>query len=559
MLDAKNNIAVHLPAMAATQPDALAVAIQGCSAATQLYVYKELTAQELDEESNRLAHGLEKEGITKGTRAVLMVKPSAEFFVLTFALFKVGAIPVMVDPGMGVRNLKKCLAEAAPQAFVGITKAHIARLLLGWGRESIHMNVNVGPWLPLSGPTYKSIRSDDDSAVMAAVESDDLAAILFTSGSTGIPKGVEYTHAIFNAQVESLRENYGIEPGERDLATFPLFALFGPALGMASIVPEMDASKPITANPTHLITAMHDYETTNLFASPALIEKVGQYGQAHNTELPSLRRVISAGAPAEPESLARFSGMLAEGVSIFPSYGATESLPVTRISHQELIADTRELTNTGSGICIGRALGGLDVRIVRITDDPIETWSNDLEVAPGEIGEISVSGDIVTRTYYERKDATALAKIVTEDGDSFYHRMGDLGYIDEQERIWFCGRKAHRVQGTERVWYTIPCERVLNVHPHVKRTALVGVEHDGEMKPVVCVELERKSSEGFAFDEDKSELAQIAIQLSKRAAEFEVTRGITTFLEHPGFPMDVRHNAKIFREKLAVWAQGKLS
>jgi acyl-CoA synthetase (AMP-forming)/AMP-acid ligase II len=554
MPDPSNNIAAHLPAMAAAQPETLAVAIQGCSAATQIYVYKELTAQELEEESNRLAHGLQKLGITQNSRVVLMVKPSIEFFVLTFALFKVGAIPIMIDPGMGIKNLKSCLAEAEPEAFVGITKAHIARLLLGWGRATIHINVNVGPPIPLCGPTYKSIRSEDTSPAMASVDPDDLAAILFTSGSTGIAKGVEYTHAIFNGQVESLRDNFGITPGERDLATFPLFALFGPALGMASIVPEMDASKPITANPAHIIAAIHDYECTNLFASPALIEIVGRYGEANNTQLPSLKRVISAGAPADPDFLARFAALLDESVSILPSYGATEALPVASITHQELIADTKELTESGKGLCIGPALDGINVRIIRITDDPVQTWSDDIEVTPGVIGEICVSGKIVTRTYFKRPESTTLAKILIPESDSFYHRMGDLGYFDDQNRIWFCGRKNHRVQTPDRVWYTIPCERVFNVHPQVKRTALVGVERGGEVVPVICVEVEFKAD----YDEDKSGFAPLADQLTGLANEFDHTKGIKTFLQHPGFPMDVRHNAKIFREKLALWVKKEL-
>lgn len=559
MPESSNNIAAHLPAMAAAQPETLAVAIQGCSAATQIYVYKELTASELEEESNRLAHGLQKLGITQGIRTVLMVKPSVEFFVLTFALFKVGAIPIMVDPGMGIKNLKTCLAEAEPEAFVGITKAHIARLILGWGRATIHINVNVGPPLPLCGPTYKSVRAEETSPVMAEADPNDLAAILFTSGSTGIPKGVEYTHDIFNGQIESLRDNYGITPGERDLATFPLFALFGPALGMASIVPEMDASKPITANPAHIIAAMHDYECTNLFASPALIEKVGVYGQGHSTHIPTLKRVISAGAPADPDSLERFTFLLNSDISILPSYGATEALPVASITHQELIADTKELTEAGKGLCIGRALDGIDVRIIRISDDPVEIWSDELEEPTGVIGEICVSGKIVTRTYFKRPESTALAKILMADGEKFYHRMGDLGYFDDEGRIWFCGRKAHRVQAAERVWYTIPCERVFNVHPQVKRTALVGAERGGEVVPVMCVEIDIKAGEGFAYDEDKSDFPPLVEQLTGLANEFDHTRDIKTFLKHPGFPMDVRHNAKIFREKLAVWAKEKLS
>lgn len=546
-----HNIAAHLPAMAAHQPDALAVVVQQYNAKDQSFHYEELTAARLEEESNRVARGLRGIGIVEGTRTVLMVKPSIEFFVLTFALFKAGAVPVMVDPGMGIKNLKTCLAEAAPEAFIGIPKAQVARVLFGWAKKSLRINVTVGRKLFWGGTTYKKINADSAAPVMAEVQPETVAAILFTSGSTGIPKGVVYTHAIFNAQVDSLRDNYGIEPGERDLSTFPLFALFGPALGMASVVPDMDASKPITARPENLFAAMNDYETTNLFASPALIEKIGRYGEEFNQEIPSVRRVISAGAPADPDSIARCAKALREGVSILPSYGATESLPVASITHQELINDTKHATEEGKGLCIGRPLGGLDVRVIRIDDGPIAEWTADLDVGPGVIGEICVSGPIVTREYYQRPESTALAKIPVPNSDNFYHRMGDVGYYDDQGRLWFCGRKAHRVVTEDKVYFTIPVERVLNTHPDVRRTALVGIERGGEVVPVICVELHP--------DEPHITFDQITADLKELAAKYDHTQGITEFLRHDGFPMDVRHNAKIFREQLAAWAGTKLA
>lgn len=542
------NIAAHLPSIAATHPDVLAVAVQGAKGGSGRHAYSELTANELDVASNRAARGLTELGIGPGVKTVLMVTPGIEFFVLTFALFKAGAIPVLVDPGMGIKNLKACLAEAEPKAFVGITKAHVARRLFGWGKGSIAKNVTVGPRLFWGGAGYGRLMKSDSAAMMAETQADTMAAILFTSGSTGVPKGVVYTHGNFEAQVRMLREEYKIEPGEKDLATFPLFALFGPALGMGAVVPDMDASKPITANPEHIIAALEDYECTNLFASPALIEKVGRFAVEQEVKLPSVRRVISAGAPAQPPSLERFSKLLVDGVSIWPSYGATESLPICTISHGELIKDTVEKTATGSGICIGKSFEELDVRIIKIEDEPISAWSDDLECEMGIIGEICVKGDIVTEEYYRRTDSTALAKIRCEDG-SLFHRMGDVGYVDESGRLWFCGRKAHRITESGGDRFTIPCERIYDTHPRVKRTAVVGLGSKGEQTPVLCVELLESTI-------DEKQLVQELKELGKG---FVPSKGIEHFLIHSGFPMDVRHNAKIFREQLAVWAEERMA
>lgn len=541
------NIAAHLPVLAQRQPDILAVAIQGRKDAAGAYRYTEWTTADLERESNRAAMGLHRAGVRQGMRAILMVKPGLEFFALTFAMFKLGAVPVLVDPGMGVKNLKACLAEARPEAFVGIPKAHAARVVLGWARETVRIPITVGKRWFWRGHRLAKLMKAEAEPVMALTKPEDTAAILFTSGSTGVPKGAVYTHSIFEAQIRALKHDYNIEPGERDLATFPLFALFGPALGMAAIVPDMDASRPITADPEALIAAMNDYRTTNVFASPALIDRIGRYGLQNHTKLDTVKRVISAGAPAEPESLVRFAAMLPESAEIWPSYGATEALPVARIEAREL-SQTAGETARGAGVCVGRPVGDVEIRIIRITDAAVSAWSKDLELAPGRIGEICVRGPVVTEAYFNRPDSTADSKIRLADG-TFYHRMGDVGYLDDDERLWFCGRKNHRVVTGDKTYFTIPCERIFNTIDGVRRTALVGVTRTTGTIPAIIVEPESKSA-----DRDRIRREIVAL-----AEQSDITKGISEVLFHAKFPVDVRHNAKIFREQLALWAVGKLS
>ena len=546
------NIAAHLPRMAAEHPEHLAVSVQQPGGNTGRHVYATYTLGQLEDESNRIAHGLDRIGISRGVRTVLMVKPSLEFFALTFALFKVGAVPVFVDPGMGIKNLKTCLAEAEPHAFIGIPKAHAARALFGWGKPTLKTLVTVGRKLLWGGYTLDGIRLKESKLFEPMTpEAGETAAILFTSGSTGIPKGAVYTHEVFNAQVDILREDYKITPGEKDLATFPLFALFGPALGMAAIIPDMDASKPAASNPQHIIDAIHDNDATNLFASPALIELVGQHGIANGITFPTLKRVISAGAPANNPSLERFAKLLPEGIEIFPSYGATEALPVSYIGSNEQLNDTAEATNNGAGVCVGRTVHGVEASIIKITDDPIEHWSDKLHSAPGEIGEITVTGPVVTKAYYNRPDSTRQAKIKHPELGIIYHRMGDVGYFDEQGRLWMCGRKAHRVETPDGTLFTIPVERIFNTHAAVKRTALVGVKQSGITTPLLCVE---KNEDAGSLDEET-----LINELKAIGGKHAITKPIHHFLIHGGFPVDVRHNAKIFREALAEWAQEKFS
>lgn len=538
------NIAAHLPEMAGRQPDTPAIIFPKGN--------RRLSFRELNALSDRIAHGLVGIGIGRGVRTVLMVTPGPEFFALTFALFKVGAVPVLIDPGLGVKNLKKCLDEAEPRAFIGIPKAHIARVLFGWGKKSLRTFVTVGRRFFWGGSTLAKLLDHDEWNMpfpMAPTERDDIAAILFTSGSTGPPKGAIYSHGNFAAQVEALRRVYGIEPGEIDLPTFPLFALFAPALGMTAVIPDMDFTRPGSVNPRKILTAIQAHGVTTMFGSPALINRVGRYGAEHGIRLPSLRRAISAGAPVPAPVLERFTSMLSPGTEVFTPYGATEALPVCSIGSSEILGGTRQITEAGGGVCIGRPVEGIRVEIIRISDEAIPVWDDSLRLPGGQIGEIVVQGAQVTRGYHNRPEADRLSKIADPATGGFFHRMGDLGGFDETGRLWFCGRKSHRVETPDGPLYTIPCEAVFNTHPHVFRTALVGIGEQGQQLPVLCVELEK----GTAVD-----LNTVRKELLAIGDAHVHTHAITTILFHPVFPVDIRHNAKIFREKLAVWAAERL-
>jgi acyl-CoA synthetase (AMP-forming)/AMP-acid ligase II len=545
------NVAAPLASLAGSQPNTLAIVEPYRSDSAGRIHYRHLTYRELNDYSDRLAAGLGRLGIRRGVRTALMVPPSLDFYALTFALFKAGAIVVLIDPGMGVKGLGKCLAEAEPEAFIGVPKAHLARSLFRWATKSLRVKVTVGPTFGWSGYTLDQVYmrwADAGPFEIAPTLPDETAAVLFTSGSTGVAKGAVYTHGIFAAQVEMLRQVYGIQPGEVDLPTFPLFGLFGPALGMTAVIPQMDPTRPANVDPVRIVNAIRYFGVTNLFGSPALIRRVGAYGAEHGIKLPTLRRVISAGAPVPAAAIERFVTMLAPGVQVHTPYGATESLPVSTIGSDELLSETRHKTVEGAGVCVGRPVDGMRVRVIRISDEPVPLWSDDIALPPGAVGEIAVRGPVVTRSYYNRPESTVLAKIADAAG-GIWHRMGDLGYFDETGRLWFCGRKSQRVTTREQTFFTVACEGVFNAHPAVTRSALVGVRREGEVRPVLCVE--RNASAKISDEELRGELLALG-------AARPHTRVISTILFHKSFPVDIRHNAKIFREKLAVWASGQL-
>ncbi|MGB6009826.1 MAG: fatty acid CoA ligase family protein, partial [Desulfobacterales bacterium] len=478
------------------------------------------------------------------------VKPSLEFFIIIFSLFKTGAVPVVVDPGMGIRRMVACFKEGRPKAFIGIPAAHVLRTLNPKFFKTLKTWVTVGRRWFWRGFTLRQLRRTPWTPFsMAQTRKDDTAAILFTTGSTGPAKGAVYTHGNFNAQLGHIKSHLKISSDEIDLSTFPLFALFWPALGITSVIPDMDPTKPARVNPKNIIEAILNQGVTSMFASPALLNRVGEYGKKNRIKLPSLKRVISAGAPVSPSIIEQFSSMLCGDAEIHTPYGATEAVPIISITSNEILSETRKLSEQGYGICIGRPINDLEVCIIKVSDGPIDKWSEDLRVPDGEIGEISVKGDLVTRNYFGRPESDALAKI--KDQDSFWHRMGDLGWKDSKGRIWFCGRKSHRVATENRTLFTIPCEAIFNNHPGVYRSALVGIGPLHRQKPVICIELKRHKIK-YSKKTLKNELVGLAQQ-------HELTQDIEIVLFHPSFPVDIRHNSKIFREKLAIWAEKKLS
>lgn len=543
------NIAARLPELARERPDQIAIRCPGRRGAGNGMAAYDVTLdyRQLDARSDAMAAGLAGYGIGRGVRTVVMVRPSPEFFLLMFALFKLGAVPVLVDPGIDKRALKQCLDEAQPQAFIGIPLAHVARLVLRWAPSATRL-VTVGRRLGWGGTSLAALEraGAKGGPMLADTDGEDMAAILFTSGSTGVPKGVVYRHRHFVGQIQLLGSAFGMEAGGVDLPTFPPFALFDPALGLTSVIPDMDPTRPAQADPARLHDAIQRFGVTQLFGSPALMRVLAR----HDRPLPTVTRVTSAGAPVPPDVVATIRSLLPADAQFWTPYGATECLPVAVVEGREL-ERTRAATEAGAGTCVGNVVEPNEVRIIAIDDAPLADWSQARVLATGEVGEITVAGPTATDSYFNRPQATAAAKIreTLADGSTrIVHRMGDVGYFDAQGRLWFCGRKTHRVETAQGPLYTEQVEPVFNTVPGVARTALVGVGPAGAQVPVLCVELQRGQSDSPALRE------ALRAQATLRLPEANLQH----VLMHPAFPVDIRHNAKIGREKLAVWASAEL-
>lgn len=543
------NVAQLLEIAAQQVPDHTAVAVAGKKRGPDDFHWDSITYAQLDLLTSQIARGLSINGIPKGSRLAVLVKPGIEFVAIVFGLMRAGMVQVLIDPGMGRKNMIRCLSSTNPDGFVAIPAAQIVRRVLARRFPNARHNVTVGSTVLAGGISYRQLIESGKQAVeIPTTSQDDDAAIIFTTGSTGPPKGVSYSHRMFIHQATQIRDFYEIQPGGVDISGFPLFALFNIGMGTTTVIPKMDPTRPAKVHPPNIINAVKRWKATQSFGSPALWNTVSVYGEKHGTQMPTLKRVFSAGAPVPPHVIRRVKKMLSDGAELHTPYGATESLPIAS-NYGDQILQLQQASRVDAGTCVGKKFSGIQWRIIKIDDGPIANIADTVELECGQIGELMVTGPVVSPKYVTEGNANQLHKV--QDGQRIWHRMGDVGYLDTEERFWFCGRKAHRVQNGKRTWFSIPTEAFYNQHPAVYRSALVGVGKKQNIRPAIIVE---------PWKEKFPETADLRNQLIDELRQLGLKHGtdIQDVLLIRDMPVDIRHNSKIFREKLAVWAAMRL-
>jgi acyl-CoA synthetase (AMP-forming)/AMP-acid ligase II len=506
-----------------------------------------ITYGALDAAVSALAGGLASAGLRAGDRALVMLHPGPGLVTAAFALLRMGAVPVLVDPGLGIARMLSCIEGAAPRGMIGVPALHAARLVRSRAFRSVEVAVSSSPFPGTHGlGALMRVRSapprTDDLRL------DDVAMIAFTTGSTGEPKGVCYSHRTLHAQVRSFAEVAAIGEGCVQLALLPLMAILGPGLGCATVVPELSTRHPAAIDPVKILATIRRYHVTHAFGSPTPWGILAAHCEAVGATLPSLRRVILGGAPVSAALVARLQRLVGAAGEVRVAYGATEAVPLSQAPGDEVIeAATRA---PGRGTLVGRAASGVEMRVVRVVDGPIAAMGEGVLAPRGEIGEVVVRSGVVTPAYFERPDADRLAKIPDEGGP--WHRMGDLGWLDDDGRLWFCGRKADRVETASGTLHTACVEPAFEAHPDVARAALVGVGARPRQRPVLVVEPAQGRARGAAA---RAALAGSLRAIGEAHAARTGTPAVRDVLFHHGLPLDVRHDAKILRHELVAWAE----
>ena len=495
------------------------------------------TFHELHRRVMGIARGLGELGLQPGERVAMLVPPSVDLVAAVYAVWRAGGVTVVADRGLGLGGLGRAVRGARVDWVIGAPEALAAARVLRWA-PGAH-RIAAGPRAVMG-----AVATLDDLAASAAVlppepAPEHPAAVLYTSGATGPAKGVRYRHHQLAAQRDALARTYGITSSDRLVAAFAPFALYGPALGIASTIPDVDVTKPGTLTAEALGTAVASVDATIVFASPAALANVVRTSAAtSDTRLGHVRLALSAGAPV-PVATLRAVERLIPSAELHTPYGMTECLPVADVSLQEIEAALA--AGPGRGVCVGYPVPGAEVVITPLGFDATATITT---VPPGTTGEVLVRTPWVSDGYDRRWATERDARPLDADGRR-WHRSGDVGHVDADGRLWIEGRSVHVVHTDRGPVTPVPVEVAVERIDGVDRCAAVGVGPVGCQVLVVVLE----------HDGGDDGLAPAELATAVRAAvEATVAHPVAAVLQVTALPVDIRHNTKIDRTLVARWA-----
>lgn len=494
---------------------------------------REISWSQLATVVERMARGLSLRGIARGDRIAVLIPPGPDLIAVVYACWRIGASVVITDAGLGVRGMRRAIRGAGVTHTLGIDRARplLRTIPVPGMRLSMRDLADIvrEGWTPRrDGASGSGVAASVDDEVR---RSDDEAVVVFTSGSTGPAKGVVYTHGQILRTCALLTEHYALTSDDGLVAAFAPWAVLGPALGIASAIPDMDVTKPRTLSAQALADATRAVRGTLMWASPAALANVVRTAPESGVtpaQFDSLRLVLAAGAPVSADLLAAAQRLFTHAQVRTP-YGMTEVLPVCDVTFEEIMQAGR-----GNGVLVGRSLPGVDVRIAPLDDRGVP--AEELTDEPDVTGEIVVRGAHMR----DRYDALWFTHRIASRNTG-WHRTGDVGHLDDQRRLWIEGRLSHVIVTAEGVVTPVAVEQAVQTLDDVVSAACVGVGPAGDQQVVVVV----------TGPNARQVVAPTGLTVRIRSL---AGVGIAAVLVRDELPVDIRHNAKIDRSRLGEWA-----
>jgi olefin beta-lactone synthetase len=514
-----------------------------------------------------MAVGLVRLGVKPGDRISMMVTPGIDLTAALYASLRIGAVVVVADAGLGIAGMTRAVRAARPDWVIGMVPGLTVARAQGWPGRRVSVSTLPAPLATALGVEDSLYRMAADHAGQRYADgaggrvlepaAQDPAAILYTSGSTGPAKGVMYTHGRLAALTTLLRDVFDVRPGSGLLAGFAPFALLGPAIGATSITPDMAVTRPATLTATAVAEAAAAGQATILFASPAALRNVvataDRLSAAQRSVLGRIDLVLSAGAPVHPQLMAQVARIF-PAAQIHSPYGMTEALLLADIDRPAIEALAAPSGgSTDDGVCVGRPVGPVRIAIAPLLADG--SAAEELlegRQAAGVLGEVVVSAPHQKAGYDRLWLTDALSRRDTRDGLQ-WHRTQDIGHLDGEGRLWIEGRLQHVVTTPAGPVAPGGPEARIDALDAVLRSAVVGVGPQGTQAVVAVVEV----TGGPGTDGVRRGLAPTDLAAAVRGAAAPVP--LAAVLVTDRVPVDIRHNSKIDRTRLAHWADGVLA
>ena len=502
-----------------------------------------ITMAELDRQAGALAAGLVDLGVGAGDRVVLMVPVSVELYVVVAALFRLGAVPVLMDPWMGVARMADCIRRTRPRLFLGIPLAHALFLWRPGLRRLRRVTVSGERWMGRHS-VEEMIRAGAHAPPVRDLRSDAPGLITFTGGSTGRPKGVFRTHGLLQAQHEGTTRCMDMRPGDVHMQAFPNMVLSNIASGVTSVIPWFRQGHAAEVDPVALLRQVRRLGVAGMCGPPALLGRLARYCVEHEQRMGTVRRVLVGGSAVSFDLLKQMDRATRPGASVV-LYGSSEAEPLAILEGHDEIERAERAMRSGGGLCLGYPRPALDMQI-RALPPGLHTAGLDegglvaASLPVGHIGELVVRGRHVSRRYFGDPGAEAAQKIRTSDGLR-WHRLGDLGYLDEEGRVYVVGRINDTVQRRGRSLYPLVVEPLVEQLPFVRRCGLVGHPRKGMNRSILAYEPAdpgaRRRDRRDREETIRAECDRIGVIIDQ-----------VVVVDH--IPVDPRHNGKVQRDEL---------
>ena len=536
------NLYAYLQRAAEHTPDQVAVYAPDWQTDRPGRDHHEVTFGALHARAGGVARGLAELGVAQGERVVLMVPVSIELYVVVAALFRLGAVPVLLDPWMGLDRMADCIRRTEPRVFVGVPLAHLLFLWRPGLRGLRRVMVGGSPWM--GGRRLDEMAPSVGDPLAGTMSDDDPALITFTGGSTGQPKGVYRTHGLLSAQHEGTRRCMGVGPADVHMQAFPNMVMSNIASGATSVIPWFRQGHAAEADTDALLRQVRRFGVTGMCGPPALLGRLAEHCVATGQRMRSVRRALVGGSAVSFGVLEMLDQATRPGAAAV-LYGSSEAEPLARLDGREAIARAAAIARRGGGLCMGHPSPGLDMEIRAIPRDhpPGDLADRDLleaSLAPGEIGELIVRGRHVSRTYFGNPDAEEALKIRTASGQ-VWHRLGDMGYLDPQGRVYLVGRTHDAVEARGATIHPLTVEPLIDELSFVHRSGLIGLPRRGNTDVVVAYEPTYRTS-SRRTRRDRAE--RIRSECGKLGVHVDQVCDVASI------PVDRRHNGKLERDQL---------